>query len=201
MVKKENGLSKIKITYNNIEFDSQEECDFYFYLEEIQTSGYIDSFNYHPEPFKLSEPVTYKWISFNKNEKVENVSTLLRQHIYTHDFQINWNTKAKGIFYYNLEDNVKLDKIPFIAQKDISLVEIKPAFDVNASIRTFVINQKWVMKDYNKYINKIIPTGNTKCLFAKTFVPELARYTKKKHQLKKFKYPVHTLEEFINGSN
>jgi hypothetical protein len=123
---------------------------------------------------------------------------LLREHIYTFDFEIKWNKKAKGIFYYNIDDKVKLDKIPFIAQNDITKVETKPSWDMQNMSRLWSINCKWVYQKYNIYVQKIIPTGKNTCLFARTFVPQKALLTKKTKQPKKFKYPVRTLLEFLN---
>jgi len=191
---------KNRIEYNNIVFDSEEELLVYYYLQELKDNNFIDNFIFHPESILLSSAVSYKWIDNLKTKNVEKENTILREHIYTYDYEIIWNIKSMGIFYYNLDDNYKLDKIPFIAQNNISKIEVKPAWDMQNMTRLFSINSKWVFDKYGILIYKVIPTGKNTCLFAKTFVPQKALFTKKKKQPKKFKYKVRTLQEFINGN-
>ena len=205
------------MNFEDIEFDSEEEELFWYYLEELKDKGFVDDFEYNTKSFTLSEPYKYTWLQELKTKEIKKESTLLQGHIYTPDFYIVWNEKAKGIFYELLNFNKPLNKIPFIAQTgyttgshllfnqeifeiETSIIEIKPAFDFKNMTRLSIINQKWMMEKHNIYIQKIIPVGKNTCLFAKTFVPEKAKYTKKKKQLKKFKYPVRSLEEFLNGS-
>lgn len=208
---------KTPITYNNINFDSNEELEFYYYLEELKEAGYIDSFEYNTKSFNLSEPYTYKWKQKLKTKEIEKQSTLLHGHVYTPDFYIEWNKKAKSIFYEVLLNvslyDKNISKAIFLAQPEIlnkdsdyekitgkmfTHVEIKPSFDYQNMTRLSVINQKWTMEQLGIYVQKVIPTGKNNCLFANTFVPQKALFTKKKKQPKKFKYTVRTLQEFIN---
>ena len=207
---------KTKIEYNNIQFDSQEELYFFHYLTTLQENGFVNVFEYNTKVFKLSEPFKYIWFQQLKTKQNKKESTLLHSHIYTPDFYIEWNKKAHNIFYNLIHENVNLSKSVFIAQlevlnkdtdyekytgKIISYCEIKPAWDMQNMTRLFSINCKWVMTDYNIYVQKIIPTApNKNCLFAQTFIPEKCLYTAKKHQPKKFKYKVKSLTEFINGN-
>jgi len=192
---------KSKIEYNNIVFDSEEELLVYYYLQELEDNNFIDNFIFHPDSILLSNAVSYKWIDKLKTKNVEKETSILREHIYTYDYQIMWNIKSYGIFYYNLEDNYKLDKISFIAQNNISNIEVKPAWDMQNMTRLFSINSKWVYDKYQIYIQKIIPIGKNNCLFAKTFTPKKAMLTKKTKKPKKFKFKVKTLEEFLIGVN
>jgi len=190
---------KQQIKYNNLIFDSNEELMMYYFLEELLVNKYINSFDYHPESIGLSDLVKYKW--YNKTN-ITKEFTLLREHIYTYDYEIVWNiNKSHNIFYNNINDNIKLDKIPFITQNDISKIEIKPAWDAQNMTRLFSINQKWLYQKYDIYVQKIIPIGDNKCLFAKTFTPKEALYTAKQRKLKKYKFKTRSLEEFLEAIN
>jgi hypothetical protein len=191
---------KSKIIFDNIEFDSEGELLCYHYLTELKNNGYVDNFIPQPESFTLSDKIEYIYINTTKNREITTSATLIHPHVYTSDFKVLWNIKAKNVFYLNLEDKVKLNNIPFIAQNNISYLEIKPGnFDFNNMTRIFSINSKWVYSKYGIYVQKITPTSNKKnCLFAETFVPQLALYTAKTKKLKSFKYTVRNLQEFVN---
>ena len=190
---------KNKIIYNNIEFDSEGEEFFYHYLNELKEAKYVDDFIYQPETFKLSEKILYPYDI--KKSKIVN-GTLLNAHEYTCDFKIYWNISALNVFYLNVDNKKPLNKIPFIAQNNISYCECKPYWDQNNMTREARINIKWVYKQFGILVQIIIPTApNKKCLFAKTFVPfsENVRYTRKTKKQKIFKYTVKSLQEYVNG--
>lgn len=194
--------SRNKIKYNGIIFDSNEELEFYYYIEELKKNGFVNIFEYNTKSFTLSKPLTYKWIQKLKTKEIIKESTLLQAHVYTPDFYIEWNTKANEIFYLTLSSNKKLDKIPFIAQqyneKIFSYIEIKPPFDYQNMTRLSVINRKWVMANFNIFVQTIIPSGKGNCLFAKTFVPQKALFTKKRKQRRVFKFEVRSLRDFLD---
>lgn len=184
---------------NDIEFDSDGEEQFYYYLEELKASGYIDNFNYQPDAFKLTDKIEYVWINTIKNKEVITSATLLNSHEYTCDFVINWNKKAKGIFFLNITDKLKLNKIPFISQNNTSYIECKPSWDQHNMTRLAKINIKQVYVKFGIYVQIITPTSNKgNCLFSITFTPIKAQVTKVKNKPKKFKFIVRSLEEFIN---
>lgn len=188
----------MKINYDNIDFDSEEERIFYCYLKELKDAGFVDDFICQPDPFVLSDKVEYQWVEKNKTKDITKTSTILQPHSYTPDFQIEWNEKAHGIFYYELFDGNKLDKIPFVANDPkTSIVEIKPSFDYQNMTRLAMINMKMVYEIYGIYVQKITPIGKNCCLFAKTFLPKDAKYTLKTKQLKKYKFETISLEEFV----
>jgi hypothetical protein len=196
----------------SLNFDSNEEEMFFQYLQELCEAGYVNSFEYQPKAYELSDEVKYDWNKITPRKEIIQSTTLLREHIYTSDFLINWNIKAKGIFYNSLNDKVDLRKIPFVccSEKDnegISIVDIKPSFDNTGTGRAFVINAKWVWQKYQVYIQKIVVVAskNKSCLFKNTFTPKAALYTKKTKKLKKYSFQTRSLEEFIEmkkkGSN
>jgi hypothetical protein len=217
-----NKKPKKIIEYNGIKFDSDGELYCYHFLTELKEAGYIDSFSYQPKSFNLSDKVQYPYVETKKLKTKEVVTkkqgTLLNAHEYTTDFKVIWIPKAKGIFYYTDEDELKLNNIPFIANHpslsnhvkneffeyflDTSYIEIKPGFDKNGMTRLFTVNQKWVYQKYGIYVQKITPIDNKKsCLFKETFVPEKCLYTTKTKKLKSYKFKVRTLKEFLNEKN
>lgn len=191
-----------KITYNGIEFDSEEERLFYLYLEELKANGFVEDFKHQPEPFSLSKKVEYEWKECKKTKEVIRTSTILQPHEYTCDFKIIWDEKAHGIFYYELFDGNRLDKIPFVANKPrTSYIECKPFFDYQNMTRLAIINIKLVYEQYQIYVQKVIPIGKATCLFANTFVPQNARLTAKTKVPKKYKFETKSLQDFLGGKN
>lgn len=197
-----------KITYNGIDFDSEEERLFYLYLEELKANGFVKDYSYHVQSFTLSESVKYSWIKKIKNKEKKMESTLLQGHIYTPDYWIEWTPKALGIFYYGIFDEEnRLDEIPFLnnvnneGEYSGTYVEVKPSFDMNNMQRLFAINQKWVFQEHGVYVQKVIPVGKPTCLFAKTFVPQEAMLTAKTKVPKKYKFETKSLEDFLGGLN
>lgn len=193
------------------EFDSEEERIFNLYCDELKEAGYIKEFNYHPESFVLSEAVKYICKLKTKTKGGTKIKTLLREHIYTPDFYIVWDKKAKGLFYTNTQIysdhpyGENLDDTFFIANElqfgidDYSYIETKSSFNMQNMVREFFINQKWIWSKYNKYVQKVIPTASKgSCLFKETFVPKLALLTEKTKKPKKYNFPIRTLEEFVN---
>lgn len=181
----------------DIVFDSEEERLFYLYCEELRLEGFIEGFDYQPEPFVLLEDVKYSWKKELKTKTKNMESKLFQGHIYTPDFKIYWNELGRGVFFNEVEDEVKLKEVPFVAQEKVSYIETKGAFDFNNMTRLAIINIKWVYEKYGIYVNKIIPNGKKTCLFAKTFVPKEAMLTAKTKKPKKYKFTVNSLENYL----
>jgi hypothetical protein len=121
--------SSKKPTYNEIQFDSPEEREFYWWCEEAIDIGVIWSYEYHPEPIELSLPV-----------KVGKRS-LLRSHSYTPDYLLY----AEGT----------ID--PFYPKTGLIYVDVKGGFSLYNNHREFSINQKWIYQKHGTYINKVVP--------------------------------------------
>lgn len=192
-----------KINYNGIEFDSEEERLFYLYLEELKENGFVRDFTFHVETFNLFSGCSFYWKKETKNKPKEMETTLLQGHVYTPDYRVFWTEKAKGIFVGDINDcTINLKTVPFISNSDFgkelgSYIEVKPSFDMNNMQRLFSINQKWVFKDYNIFVQKVIPVGKSTCLFAKTFVPKEAMLTAKTKKPKTYKFKTRSLQEFL----
>jgi hypothetical protein len=175
--------------FNVDQFDSKEELWFSYYLSELKQHGYIDNYKHHPKTFVLSDAVYVnvfvKMKTFNKPKKVK----LLNESKYTPDFEINWNKKAKDVFYWT--DGGVYDKgtypyskpnkdnfIPFNAQYDnlgnpFTLVDVKGAVAGrnNNSAISFPINQKFLMKTTQLFVQKVVVSLCEKGLFYRSFFP------------------------------
>ena len=182
-----------------MKYDSKEELYFSWYLRELQEANYIYHIEYQPASYHLSLPQTHCFVKPLKTKtKIVSV-TLLRKHIYTPDFRVLWEQKARGLFFNNHDDEVDLRKIPFITNPTSNslsngLIEIKPVFDQNNMTRLFAINQKWLYHQHDIYIQKIIPVK----LFEATFTPQKYLLTDKTNKQRKLKYQPKTLNEFLS---
>ena len=199
---------------SEMKFDSQEELYFSWWAEELQAAGYISKIYRDVEPYKLGEAFQYDWVleeQLKTKLKVTNKSTkVLQPHIYTPDFEIVWAPKANGVFYENIDELGNPKEMPyFIAQDDNSLIEIKPAFDMQNMTRLATVNIKWVYDKFGDYVQKVVVKPNVgkkgltpaNALFVKTFTPKRYLMTDSAKQMRKIKFPVVTLEEFLNKSN
>lgn len=175
---------KIKPTYNGIEFDSNEEIEFYMWIQEAVLNDLIYEHYYQPEEYILSTKkirLVEKKLK-TKTKKVEK--HLLHPHKYTPDFSVYLT--ATG-----------LDLIPFICAEGIenAIIDIKGSFNQHGGDREFSINQKWVYEKYGVFVNKVVPEK----LFKATWVPHLARFTPKTNQLKRKFAKCKTIKEFLNN--
>lgn len=184
-------------------FDSDEEKYFSWYLDELLQAGFIKSYGHHTEKFMLSPPAGVVMVKKLKTKEKRVSKTLLRGHEYTPDFMIRWNPKALDIFYSPLID---CNPNPFFLASstfdsvfgcDIGFVEIKAVFSKYNMGREFSINQKWLYAQEGIYVQKVIPTGKSTCLFAKTFTPEKYLLTEKTHKPRKLKWKPRTLTEYL----
>lgn len=169
------------------DYDSKEELMFSYYLDELVKIGMIDAIEYQPESFDLfsghkamvSQP---KRKGFNQIE-IE----LMKPKLYTADWKITWNPRAKGVLIFTDGDTVKgkptvrtktkpFDYIPFYHDDLVSYVDVKGGAGAsfggsNTSAVTFSTNQKWVYAKFGVYVAKTVITLDSKGLFAKTFTP------------------------------
>ena len=199
-------------------YDSNEELWFTYYLDELKVAGFISEWKSQPQEYVLSEPVVYTWLQKFKTKDKLKSSALLQGHKYTPDFTVSWNSCARNIFFNTIDGGVNLKNVPFFAHSgnNISIVDVKPAFDMNNMTRLFIINQKWVMEKYGIYVQKIIISKETKhyhqvgnkkkkvCshstwagLFPKTFTPERYFLTDGGMKPRKIRYNAIRLNEYL----
>ncbi len=182
-----------------LNFDSDEEMYFYWWLEELQEAGYIDSIEHHPMPYKLSDPVIGEYEKQLKTKVKEETEELIKGHIYTPDFKIVWSEKAEGLFYEHIGSlNRKKEKnsLKYLISTHGSrtIIEVKPLFDQNNMTRLFKINQKWTYEKHAVFVNMIVPEK----WFNKTFTPNRFLTTNKSGKARKIKYKnVISLKDFV----
>jgi hypothetical protein len=134
---------------NSTKFDSEEEKQVAYWLNEADEAGLVSNVFYHIREYELSQRVTDG-----------NGRFLLHPHKYTPDFS------------FILETPLKVFQQFFKYQRDI-VIDVKGSFSKYHDQKSFSINQKWVYAKYGVYVQKVIPEK----LFKKTFVPEICRYT------------------------
>lgn len=181
------------------EYDSDEELYFVWWLQELKSAGYIESWKYHPKPFPLSDKVYIHWQKELKTKNKKMISTLLQEHNYQADFLIRWTEQSKDLFFAStLNQNIL--KYPFVADKIESgsyyrsIVDVKGTFNQNDAWRRFSIDQKWVWQKFSIYVQKVIPIK----LFQKSFTPIRFLDTNKSKKSRKLNYKPISLFEFIN---
>jgi hypothetical protein len=168
---------KEKPVYKEIEFDSNEEIEFYMWCEEAKEAGIISDFKYHPHTYELCEKKTYT-IEKQLKTKVKTVEReLLKPHVYTPDFWVSGHTK--GIFKFE-NDFYKV-------------IDVKGGFQQFHDSKVFSMNQKWMHEKHGIYVEKIVPED----FFKKTFCPEGARRTKVKGIPRKKYFYMTTVDEFL----
>jgi hypothetical protein len=180
---------KNKITYNQIEFDSNEELEFYHWCEEALKYNIISSFNYNHISYDLSPKQTMTITKQLKTKTKEIEKHLFHPHVFSPDFWI-----IKGERWDLLKDSHKListhdDQTEFV-------IDTKGSFQMHDGSRSFSINQKWTYAIHGVYVNKVVPEK----FFKLTWLPEDARLTAKTKQVqKKYKTTKTLYEKFALG--
>jgi len=188
-------------------FKSDDEWYFSWWLDDLVDSGYVDDWKYESETFDLSEPfkLTYK-NKLQSGRTSDKPYSVLQKCTYQPDFKIYWNKKAKGIWYQNMEEEIlqKPSESPyFLAQENITRIEIKPNHDFQNKTAQATIKIKWLMQ-LGTWCQLVIPTPKVSkgkvspksALFVSTFVPERYLYTDKSGGLRKINYKFQTLKEW-----
>lgn len=196
-------------------YKNNEELYFSYYLDELKEQGLIESYEYEPESFLLSDEITFNYTKttvLKTKTKVENkTKALLHKHSYTPDFVIKPSSKGNGIniFGWNLEEFPLFITSGKVGEYARSYIDVKGAFSKNLSTSvTFPLNQKWMYQKYGIYVQKIKPFD----LFKQTFMPKLVieemkykrDYIKKGKLLakkgdSKLDYKPKTIKEWIAG--
>lgn len=173
---------KTKPIYDNIEFDSQEEIEFYCWCKELKENNTIDFFVYHHKSYILSDKKTQ--LIYNKKGTPKEIH-LLHPHTYTPDFEISldpFNFSQDINFFIKAGFKVinNIDTYPNLPPRII--IDTKGTYNKFESERVFRVNQKWLYDKYNIYVNKVVPIH----LFRKTFVPSAVAYGKRGELFKRF---------------
>lgn len=199
-----------------MDFDSNEELYFSWWLDELKSKGVILHWTYQPKKFTLFEPVVIPYEKVLKTKTNIEECTLMQGHEYTADFLIYWHKKAYKKLHYPIFEisNRPIKSYPFVSnikkETDIymSVVDVKGSFNQNDAWRRFSIDQKWVYQKYGIYVNKIVPhpsvskDGKPKpasALFLRTFMPERFLITDKSMRQRKIKYQYQTIDMFLRN--
>ena len=189
-------------------YESKEELWISYYLDELLKVGFILDWKYQPRTYTLSKPLSYAWIKKLPTKNKFQSSNILQGHEYTPDFMIIWNESARNLFFNSIEDKINLKGVNFIAHSgnNLSVIDVKPQFDMQNMTRLFIINQKWMMDKYGLYIQKIIPIKETKHkqksstwsgIFPKTFTPERYFFTDISMKSRKINYKAIRLNDYL----
>jgi len=199
-------------------FESKEELWVSYYFDELLKAGFIVDWKYQPKTYILFESLSYSWIKKLPTKNKIQSSNILQRHEYTPDFMIVWNESARHLFFNSTEDKINLKGIHFIAHtgNNLSVIDVKPQFDMQNMTRLFIINQKWMMDKYGLYVQKIIPTKELKHyhkidnkgknvyshstwsgIFPKTFTPERYFFTDVSMKPRKINYKAIRLNDYL----
>jgi len=182
--------------YKEIKCDSFDEIFFLDWVFELMEMGYVKTVARAPT-CQLSPPFNHRYYKPLKTKQRSEVQTLLNKHVYTPEFYLEWEEKAKDIFFQYLDETKKIT-LPIVAQFNTStnayysLFEVKPKFDQQNMERLFRINQKWVMQVTGKFVNLV----KVNDLFPKTFTPMAFLYTRTGKD-KKIDWSPITLTEYL----
>lgn len=164
-----------------IKYDSKEEQDFAWWLEEAEKNNLAAAIVYQPDSFTLSN---LEKVYITKQLKTKNklvVKNLLQPHIYTADFKFMLLDPIFNSFFKCGHE------LP-------TYVDVKGTFQMYGGQRSFSINQKWVYKEFGIYVQKVIPEK----LFKKTWVPERCRLSPvQKKPVKKY-LECKSIEQFLS---
>lgn len=176
-----------KPIYNNIEFDSIDEVQFYIYLTTLQRYGLLERFVFHPHKISVTDPVVeYQVIQKTlktKSKTIVKSKIILNEATYTTDFIL-----------YGLDDVMK----PYFRQSADGTywcdVKGKWSGTHGSDARYFSLLVKVLYHLKKIFVNKVIVQD----LCAQTFVPDELRFTKTGKASSVFK-GCRTLEEFLYG--
>lgn len=181
-------MSQTNLMFKEIHFDSDEEVFMAMWLEELKEKGYIACWKKIIEPIPLTKRYKIEYTKSTqlktKIKKEKKEFTLLRPSEYTPDFEIHWTRTGFEKFLYNLiahklsTDRREYEQLItdphkalfFSKEYNETLVEIKPAFDMQNMERGFVHKQKYLWDKLQIFVNLVEPVE----LFRKTFLPLLA---------------------------
>lgn len=143
-------------------FKSKEELYTSWFFEELKDKGFVDSIEYEPETFILTEPVYVEVQEQLKTKTKTKQQFLMHGSEYTPDFKITFNT---------IPDCLKNN---LFIQNNIWRIDVKGTFTGlhNNSAITFPLTSKFLYYRYGILVEKFIPVKQ----FAKLGTP--LRYLK-----------------------
>jgi len=181
---------KQPIIFNDIEFDSPEELEFYHWLVEAKDNRIIHEFNTSPDTYLLTPDVRIECVKYLKTKTKDVIRQLLKPHYYTPDFEFTVTDPRVPYFLNVYASTTGSETIRYI-------VDVKNStYSIYNNHREFSINQKLMFMKHGIYIPVIDPRK----IFKATFVPEEIRYYKNrkvKTERKPFK-GMYGVNDFLN---
>lgn len=165
-----------KVEHAGITFDSPEELELFFWLEEAQAHSLIGEFCYQPPTWQLAEPVIETIDQFGKRgQKIKpKTRVILTGATYTADFHVTGAVDGLNIPEY---------------------IDVKPKFTRrNSDAKKFSIIQKWLYQRHGIVVRPIVPYE----LFKRTFAPSATKLTPKKKQPRKGYFDLPSAKEFAD---
>jgi hypothetical protein len=197
------------------------ELYFEWYLQELESAGFITRYDREPETMLVIPPYIHsreKHFKAKQNEPED--FALIKALEYTYDYRIIWNAeKAIHIFtdVFDSDKPFRFGQPTFVSHwlevdgftELVSFVDVKPHFvaaqfsGAMSSFYTFPLIQKILMFTRSIYVNKAIPINSGKhgvntCLFAKTFTPNRYLFTDKAAKKRTIKFRTVPLKSYVN---
>jgi len=166
------GCNGGKPYYKGIYFDSYEEREFFWWLEEASHAGLVKGFRYHPESFNIFERASVPVRKELKTKCKVVERFLLHPHEYTPDFIFTVRERFR-ILDHGL---TAMDNLTYY-------IDVKGGFSIYNNEREFSINQKAMYHFYGVFVNKVIPRD----FFQRTYCPAMAATTKTGQPRKHYK--------------
>lgn len=138
-------------------FASNEEKYFFWYLEELLKNGYVESYEFQPDPAEIIPKKTYQVIKHLKTKDKIVEKTIFQSLDYQPDYILQWSSKGEGIFF-TTKDGEDPFAFPFYVAKDKmrSIIDVKGTFNQNNMHRIFSIQQRMIYHLHGIYVQKII---------------------------------------------
>lgn len=203
------------------------ETYFEWWLDDLKKFGIVHSYFREPETFLITEPIPIFYNQHYKQKKdfITKSFTLFNPISYTPDYLVYFNLKSLNKFIGIIDGKETLrdfeNIIPgsvydwnFLYTTETEIINgelyLKVYFDVkphyksnfsgtNSSNVSFPLKQYLIYKNQNIYVNKIIPTGSTKTLFAKTFVPSRYYFTDGGTKNRKINHSIVACEKWLTS--
>jgi len=195
---------------------------FEWWLDDCIMYGLVEKWDRECESFTLfPQYKAYRTKYFKTKLPEKELYSVLQNTVYTYDYRIVWNEKAKYVLF-NPSDWTEKTNPPvlhyddtfFHAHEDLSFsgkyvsyVDVKPPAlssrknSNNTSFYTFPFCQKILLWNYGIYINKVIPipmknSGVGMALFTNTFIPKRYFLTDGGTMNRKINFKIQTVDKW-----
>jgi len=187
-----------------MQFDSKEEQEFQYWVDELINAEILKGYLYHPNPFHLTNKVSYQYKIESKRKTLDRQKLLLRPMIYTPDWILYVSEKGEKFFdtfSVDLDRSLTYKTIPknptMYRHGNRIFVDVKGTYDPHGDGRYFTAMQKIVYDHYGIFVNKVVIGTKNNTLFEKTFTPKKSLFTKTKKQ-RSFQFKPILLDDILS---